>query len=143
MWKRHSIIFLITAFWDIILRLMAEKKITFTGIEKMKWVTSLETYFSKHTVLAAALIAGFVGAITSIIVHFTISDTHPLLLLYITIISGLIGFPMKYSGLFPILNETYYKTLGPYYAFVTDAFSGFVVAITYAAMRRIFFSVNT
>ena len=67
------LVFFITGFWDIILRGLSEAKIKFFGIENMKWVTVLKKYFEKHTVLSAALIAGFVGAIAYIVTIFAIS----------------------------------------------------------------------
>ena len=50
--------FVITAAWDVLLRLFAEQKIKLFGIENISWVKALEKYFEEHTVLAAALIAG-------------------------------------------------------------------------------------
>lgn len=134
------IIFLITAFWDVILRLLSEDKIKFFGIENMKWVNVLEEYFQKHTVLSAALIAGFVGAITHIIIiksldTFKMSGVNLYTILLVLLISGIVGIPMRYSGLFPHLNEYYYKPLGFGYSFATDAFSGFVVGCSYQIIK--------
>ena len=46
------------------------------------------------------------------------------------IVSALIGIPMQYSKLFPILDETYYKYLGPYKSLYHDGISGIIVQIT-------------
>jgi hypothetical protein len=134
------IIFLITAFWDVILRMMSEGKIKFFGIENMKWITVLEEYFEKHTVLSAALIAGFVGAVTHFIIiksleSLNLSGVNIYTTLLVIIISGLVGIPMRYSGLFPHLNKHYYDPLGFGYSFATDTFSGIVVAASYQFIK--------
>jgi hypothetical protein len=128
------LVFFITGFWDIILRAMSEGKLSFLGIEKMKWVTTLKAYFEQHTILGAALIAAFVGAIAYVLIIYTydVLDVNNKLyqLVWVFLISGLVGIPMRLSGLFPILNEHYYKPLGFTYSFITDGMSGVVVAIT-------------
>jgi len=128
------VVFFITGFWDIILRAMSEGKLSFFGIEKMKWVTTLKAYFEHHTLLGAALIAAFVGAIAYILIIYTYEtlDVNNKLYQFIWafLISGLVGIPMRLSGLFPILDEHYYKPLGFTYSFITDGMSGAVVAIT-------------
>ena len=138
------IIFIITDFWDVILRLLAEGKINFFGIENMKWITVLEEYFEKHTVLAAALIAGFVGAITHFIIiksldTFKLSGINIYTILLVIIISGLVGIPMRHSGLFPHLKKHYYDPLGFGYSFATDAFSGIVVGASYQIINLIMY----
>tara|TARA_B100001175_G_scaffold182383_1_gene154842 strand:- start:289 stop:747 length:459 start_codon:yes stop_codon:yes gene_type:complete len=128
------LVFILTAFWDVILRAMAEGNLSFFGIEKMKWVTTLKSYFERHTVLGAALIAGFVGAIAYVLIIYTFdilkvnNKLYQLLLTFL--ISGLVGIPMRLSGLFPHLEEHYYEPLGFTYSFITDGMSGVVVAIT-------------
>jgi hypothetical protein len=138
--KDIIIIFLITAAWDVILRLFSEGKITFFGIENMKWITVLKGYFEEHTVLSAALIAGFVGAIT----HYIIIKSTDLLklsgfniytILLTIFISGIVGIPMRYSGLFPHLKKHYYDNLGFWYSFATDTFSGIVIGSTYKIIK--------
>lgn len=128
------IVFFITGFWDIILRAMSEGYIKFFGIENMKWVTTLRDYFKYHTVLGAALIAAFVGAIAYVLIIYTfnILNVNNIFyqLLIVFLISALVGIPMRYSGLFPILNKYYYEPLGFTYSFITDGMSGVVVAIT-------------
>lgn len=134
------IIFLITAFWDIILRLLSEGKIKFFGIENMKWITVLEEYFEKHTILSAALIAGFVGAITHLIIiksleSLNLSGVNIYTILLVIFISGIVGIPMRYSGIFPHLKNHYYDPLGFGYSFATDAFSGVVVGASYQLVK--------
>lgn len=128
------LVFFITGFWDIILRNMSEGNISFLGIENMKWVTVLKEYFEYHTLLGAALIAAFVGAIAYALIIYTIDSLSVsnkiIQLVLVFLISGLVGIPMRYSGLFPILNKYYYKPLGFTYSFITDSMSGVVVAIT-------------
>jgi hypothetical protein len=128
------LVFFITGFWDVVLRAMSEGRFSFLGIEKMKWVIVLKDYFEKHTILGAALIAAFVGAITyPLIIYafdkFNIID-RVVQLIVVFLISGLVGIPMRYSGLFPILYKHYYEPLGFTYSFITDAMSGVIVSIT-------------
>lgn len=128
------LVFIITGLWDIVLRQMTEGNIAFLGIENMKWVTTLREYFKYHTLLGAALIAAFVGAIAYVLIiyAFEILNVNDKLYQFIIIflISGLLGLPMRYSGLFPVLDKYYYKPLGFNYSFITDSMSGVVVAIT-------------
>tara|TARA_B100000768_G_scaffold181607_1_gene205358 strand:- start:3388 stop:3843 length:456 start_codon:yes stop_codon:yes gene_type:complete len=136
------IIFLITAFWDVILRLFSEKKLKFFGLENMKWITVLSEYFEKHTVLSAALIAGFVGALTHYIIikslnFLNLSGVNIYTFAIVVFISGILGIPMRYSGIFPHLKTHYYDPLGFTYSFATDAFSGVVVGATYQVIKQI------
>tara|TARA_B110000858_G_C17674569_1_gene413515 strand:- start:512 stop:880 length:369 start_codon:yes stop_codon:yes gene_type:complete len=113
---------------------MSEGNISFFGIEDMKWVTVLKEYFEYHTLLGAALLAAFVGAIAYVLIIYTFEmfDVNNVYLqsILVFLISGLVGVPMRYSGLFPILDEYYYKPLGFTYSFITDSMSGVVVAAT-------------
>lgn len=128
------VVFFITGIWDVILRAMSEGYIDFFGIENMKWVTTLKDYFKYHTVLGAALLAAFVGAIAYILIIYTFDllNVNNIFnqIVIVFFISALVGIPMRYSGLFPILNKHYYEPLGFTYSFITDGMSGVVVAIT-------------
>jgi hypothetical protein len=131
--------FIVTGLWDIILRLMAENYRTLPKfIQDYKFIKYLIPYFKKHTLLGAALIAGFVGATTQFIIlniypfptNFRdISYINKFLLLSF-LVSGLYGFPMKASKLFPYLTETYYKNLGPVKGVIHDGVSGLIVQLT-------------
>ena len=128
-------VFIITAVWDIVLRLMVTDRLTMFGVENMKWVRVLKPYFEHHTLLAAALIAGFVGAVTHPLIVWTTPFTPRQRVGYgvwVALISGLVGIPMRQSGLFPLLKKHYYDKLGFAYSFATDAMSGVVVAATFA-----------
>lgn len=128
------LVFFITGFWDMILRNMSEGNISFLGIENMQWVTVLKEYFDYHTLLGAALIAAFVGAVAYVLIILTIDTLNVsnkiIQLVLVFLISGLVGIPMRHSGLFPILVKHYYEPLGFTYSFITDSMSGVVVAIT-------------
>ena len=122
---------------------MSEDKIKFFGIENMKWITVLEEYFEKHTILSAALIAGFIGAVTHFIIiksleSLNLSGVNIYTILLVIFISGIVGIPMRYSGLFPHLKKHYYDQLGFGYSFLTDAFSGTVVGASYQIIKLIF-----
>jgi len=128
------IVFFITGLWDVILRAMSEGYFNFLGIEKMQWVTALKDYFKYHTVLGAALIAAFVGAVAYVVIIYAFNLLNANDIIYqgaiVFLISALVGIPMRYSGLFPILDKYYYQSLGFTYSFITDGMSGIVVAIT-------------
>jgi len=92
----------------------------------------------KHTLLAAALIAGFVGATTqTVILYFMTFPTRNSSLKYIIqfmiwtfIASALYGFIMKASKLFPHLEKYYYEPLGLYKSLYHDGTSGVIVQMT-------------
>jgi hypothetical protein len=137
------ITFIITGFWDIILRLMSENyKILPKFIQDYKFIKYLIPYFKKHTLLAAALIAGFIGATTQYIIinlHKFPTDFKDVVdiskfLLISFIISGLYGFIIKASKLFPYLTQTYYKNLGPINGIIHDGVSGVIVQISLLVM---------
>lgn len=132
--------FIITGIYDAILNLSIHDKIPLPQVTKTSdWYVALKDnkYFEKHTPLAAFLIAGFVGFLAQAVIIliypfpsvFTIENIGQFL--FITfVISGAIGFPMQVSGLFPILEDAYYKPLrnvSTYRSFVTDGMSGLVV----------------
>ena len=139
-YKYMVIAFTITAVWDVILRLFSEEKLQFMKIEKLNWVVALRPYFEAHTVLAAALIAGFVGAITVLIIHRTTTKAMRkndlVYLSWVALVSALVGIPMRYSGLFPHLKSFYYDPL-PITTIFSDALSGIVVAATMLAPQKI------
>lgn len=142
MYSHASLIgaFVITAAWDVVLHQFSEERFTLLGIEKWKWVEVLRPYFQKHTVLSAALVAGLVGAIAYACINIpSFTDdlskmskplSLPLYLGWILFVSGAIGIPMRYSGLFPHLKKYYYDELGFVYSFAADAFSGLVVSLS-------------
>jgi hypothetical protein len=144
--KTLILVFFITAVWDIVLRFMAEGKIKFFGVEDMKWVVVLKEYFQEYSVLAAALLAGFVGAFTYYNLVYILEYLKPASLIQVGIItflvSGLVGIPMRTSGSFPVLKEYYYDRLGFNYSFITDAMSGVVVAITLITLQKINIAPN-
>ncbi len=132
--------FIVTGLWDIILRTMS---FNFNKIPKvikkmMPFIEDLQPYFKKHTLLAAALIAGFVGATTQpIILYITPFPRNITNFFYIFkfllvsfIISALYGFIMKWSGLFPHLEIHYYNKLGLTRSMYHDGISGLIVQIT-------------
>ena len=139
--QKHFIIiltFIVTALWDVILRVMSEnyKKLP-SYIQSYEFIKYLQPYFKKHTLLAAALIAGFVGALTqAIILSFLefpkISNVEStgIFLIVSFVISGLFGFVMKWTKLFPHLEKTYYKNLGVFKSVIHDGVSGLIVQIT-------------
>ena len=137
--KLLIITFIVTAFWDIILRLLSENyEILPKFVQEYKFIKYLIPYFKKHTLLAAALIAGFIGATTQYIIinlykfptdFKDVADISKFLLISF-IISGLYGFIMKATKLFPYLDQTYYKNLGPINGAIHDGVSGVIVQIS-------------
>ena len=131
--------FFVTGFWDIVLRLMSENYDKLPKfIQDYKFIKYLIPYFQRHTLLAAALIAAFIGATTQFIIlklckfpNNLKNIKHVFKFLVISfIISGLYGFVMKSSKLFPHLEATYYKNLGQIKGVIHDGVSGLAVQIT-------------
>ena len=130
--------FIATALYDVLLRALS----LYNPIPSVKaffpFIQYLEPYFMKHTMLAAALIAGFVGATTqAIILYFMKFPTRSSSAKYIIqflawtfIASALYGFIMKASKLFPYLEEYYYKPLGLFKSLYHDGTSGLIVQTT-------------
>ena len=131
----YILTFTITAVYDVILRNMSENYSILPSILQNDFVFYLIPYFKKHTVLSAALVAGFVGALTQVIIlnmHNlpTNPETLASFMILTFIISALFGFVMKFSKLFPDLVDTYYKNLGTLRSMYTDGISGIIVQVT-------------
>ncbi len=134
--------FIVTGLWDVVLRVMSENYKKLPNMMKYDFVRFLQPYFKKHTLLAAALIAGFVGAITQYVILNMVSFPSDIMdvssvvtfLLVSFIISGLFGIIMKATKLFPHLDEYYYKPLGLIRSMYHDGISGLVVQITLIIM---------
>ena len=136
--KLYILTFIITGVWDILLRLLSENYDRLPNYMKYDFVRYLIPYFKKHTLLAAALIAGFIGATTQVIIVNILKFPKDLknmnmiinFLLLSFIISALYGFLMKGSKLFPHLEDTYYKDLGTFRSMYHDGISGLIVQLT-------------
>jgi hypothetical protein len=129
--------FIITAAWDIILRKLSENYYNLPDFVKnnFQFIEYLIPYFEKLNFLDAALIAGFIGAVTQYIILNLVKlpknfENSLYFLIISFIVSGLFGFVMKFSKLFPDLDETYYKNLGPIRGMYHDGVSGLIVQIT-------------
>ena len=139
-YKLIILTFTVTALWDVCLRFMAlnHEKLPKIVNKMMPFIKDLKPYFEKHTLLAAALIAGFVGATTQPIILKIISfpkniknTSNIIKFLFISfIISALYGFIMKWSNLFPRLQEHYYDELGVVRSMYHDGISGLIVQVT-------------
>ena len=144
--------FCVTALWDVALNYLTRIPERLPRIIKntFPFIGYLAPYFKKHTVLAAALIAGFIGATTQMIIaqlmRFPLLPTSLVTLLVFMIVSfvvsALYGFLMKLSGLFPILEATYYKSLeadgGVIRSMYHDGVSGLIVQCTLLVLYAIF-----
>lgn len=136
--KLIMLTFIITALWDVVLRFMSLNFEKLPASLQMDFVKYLKPYFQHHTLLAAALIAGFVGATTQpIILSVTPFPTNvfehksvAIFLLATFIISALYGFLMKWSTLFPYLEKYYYQPLGVVGGMYHDGVSGLIVQST-------------
>lgn len=131
----YILTFIITALWDIVLRKMSENYDSLPKFLQFDFVKYLQPYFKQHTLLAAALIAGFIGATTQVIilnVHTLPTDKKSFITFIIAsfIISSIYGFVIKFSQLFPYLVETYYKHLGVPRSMYLDGVSGVIVQLT-------------
>jgi hypothetical protein len=151
----YILTFTITAIWDVILRYMSENYETLPSWFQnlFSFIYHLKPYFKNHTVLSAALVAGFVGFIAQIII-LQVYDVKSLIpikynkktlievakLMGISfLISGLVGFPMKWIKLFPHLENTYYKYLGNFKGFYHDGISGIIVQITLLILLTVYY----
>ena len=136
--KLYILTFIITGIWDILLRLLSENYDSLPKIMQYDFIRYLIPYFQKHTLLSAALIAGFIGATTQFIIvniypfPSDFKDIHKVLyFLFLSfIVSALYGFLMKGSQLFPHLDQTYYKELGTVRSMYHDGISGIIVQLT-------------
>ena len=136
--KLYILTFVITALWDVVLIFLSEGYETLPEFMKYDFIRYLKPYFEKHTLLAAALIAGFIGVTCQMIIvnimdfprdlknHTNI--IHFMILSFI--ISALYGFIMKFSKLFPYIEDTYYKNLGTVRSMYHDGISGIMVQFT-------------
>ena len=130
--------FIVTGLWDVVLRFMSLNYNKLPKYFQIDFVKNLIPYFKHHTLLSAALIAGFVGATTQVIILSIMSfPTSIFNIGYISkfmilsfIISALYGFIMKGSKLFPYLERYYYEPLGVIRSMYTDGFSGLIVQAT-------------
>jgi len=134
--------FIVTALWDVVLRFMSLNYEKLPKYFQMDFVEYLIPYFEQHTILAATLIAGFVGATTQPIILSIMDFPKSILdIAYVSkfmilsfIISALYGFIMKWSNLFPHLVTHYYDKLGVARSMYTDGVSGLVVQTTLLAI---------
>ena len=138
----YTLTFIITAVYDIILRKVVENLDDFPKIiiDNFPFLTYLVEYFKKHTLLSAALVAGFIGYVAQMI----ILALHPMpyivggsgaieiskFLVLTFVVSALFGFLMKLTKLFPHLDDTYYKKLGHIRGAYHDGVSGLIVQLT-------------
>ena len=137
--------FVITGLWDVVLRFMSLNYNKLPKYFQMDFVENLIPYFKHHTLLAAALIAGFVGATTQVIILSIMSFPKSIFnfvyifkfMILTFIISALYGFIMKGSKLFPYLERYYYEPLGVLRSMYTDGFSGLIVQTTLLILLHI------
>ena len=132
--------FIITALYDVLLRYMSLNYNKLPAFFKwFDFIKYLTPYFKKHTMLSAALLAGFIGFGAQLIILTIIPypnvkkiNLHNIITFFVItfIVSALYGLPMKASKLFPILDETYYKGLGTFRGLYHDGISGLIVQFT-------------
>ncbi len=142
--------FVVTALWDVVLRFMSLNFENLPTIFQMKFVKYLTPYFKKHTLISAALIAGFIGATAqSIILSIMSCPTSIFDIVYIGkfmsvtfIISALYGFLMKWSNLFPYLEMYYYDNLGVVGGMYHDGVSGLIVQTTLLFLLHLTYSMG-
>ena len=131
------VVFGITALWDVILRSISLGILHIPIVSTWKWIKVLKPYFEHHTLLAAALLAGVAGVGAQAFL-WLLPPTTSLLIhtLEVLIASVLVGGPMYMSGLYPVLNRTYYDKLGAF-AMVSDGLSGLIVMTTIYILQRL------
>jgi len=123
--------FIITGLYDVILRTLSEKYYVLPKPLQYDFIRILRPYFQRHTLVAAALIAGVIGAITQQIIYLITDGKNPQRLLLTTFVVSAAGGPfLRQSKLFPYLDKYYYKPLGPFRAAYHDGISGLIVQLT-------------
>ncbi len=130
--------FIVTSLWDVLLRTLVLYKPIPILNNYFPFIRYLQPYFTKHTLLAAALIAGFVGATTQAIILYFMqfptknSSTKYILgfMIWSFIMSALYGFIMRASKLFPYLEKYYYEKLGLFKSLYHDGISGLIVQMS-------------
>lgn len=145
-YKLIILTFIVTALWDVVLRFMSLNYEKLPKYFQMDFVEYLNPYFKHHTLLAAALIAGFVGATTQPIILSIMDFPQSIFefgyiskfMILTFIISALYGFIMKGSKLFPHLDKHYYDKLGVARSMYTDGVSGLVVQSTLLVIYYLF-----
>jgi hypothetical protein len=140
--------FIITALYDILLRYMSLNYDKLPAFFKwFDFIKYLTPYFKKHTLLSAALLAGFIGFGAQLIILTIMPypnvkkiNLHNIITFFVItfIVSALYGLPMKASKLFPILDETYYKGLGTFRGLYHDGISGLIVQFTLLILLYIY-----
>ena len=140
----YMLTFAVTALWDIVLRHLSEnfKSLPHAIRTTFPFIEYLTPYFKVHTVLGAALIAGFIGATYQMMVVkitpfpkcYSCPSSMTAFLTVSFVVSALYGFLIKLSGLFPILVKTYYKGLeakgGILSSMLHDGTSGLIVQLS-------------
>ena len=145
-YKLIILTFIVTALWDVVLRFMSLNYEKLPKYFQMDFVEYLNPYFKHHTLLAAALIAGFVGATTQLIILSIMDFPQSIFefgyiskfMILTFIISALYGFIMKGSKLFPHLDKHYYDKLGVARSMYTDGVSGLIVQATLLVIYTVF-----
>ena len=140
--------FIITALYDVLLRYMSLNYDKLPAFFKwFDFIKYLTPYFKKHTLLSAALLAGFIGFGAQLIILTIMPypnvkkiNLHNIITFFVItfIVSALYGLPMKASKLFPILDETYYKGLGTFRGLYHDGISGLIVQFTLLILLYIY-----
>lgn len=123
--------FIVTACFDLLLRSMSLSECCPNTL----FITSLKPYYESLSIFRVAVIAGIIGAVTQLfIAAFMLRvPTKPIWrfivfgFLSTFVISALMGFPIRASGLFPELTNTYYKALGWQKGMLADGISGLIV----------------
>ena len=133
------VVFGTTALWDVLLRSISLGTIHIPIVSTWKWVKVLKPYFEHHTLLAAALLAGIAGAGAQTLLWLLPPTTSSLIYtLEVLVMSILVGGPMYVSGLYPVLNRTYYDKLGAA-AMLSDGLSGLVVMTTIYILQHLLY----
>jgi len=132
--------FIVSSIWNVLLNYMSNHfdKLPFWFQKLMPFIGNLKPYFQQHTLLDAALVAGFIGACTQFIIlnmvkiPKNITNIKNIIIYYLIsfFISALFGFVIKFSELFPYLELHYYNKLGLIRSMYHDGIFGTIVQTT-------------
>ena len=125
-------VFFTCIFWDIVLRLIAEQKITLLKVHTADVIVALRPFYKKYSIWESALIAGMLGIVTSSIIAVTENKclkNRYFYLAYVFGVSAVVSASIRFTNVLPYRNEFYYKKF-PIQSLISDGLFGFVVALS-------------
>ena len=130
---RAVCVLIVTAAWDVVLRLLATGQAALMGAENWGWVRDLSGYFESVGTWHAAAAAGAVGVMGYSVIRLYTPRTWAGYTAWVFGVSAVVGIPMRYGKWFEELQRDYYNQR-PLLTAATDGLSGVIVALTVVAI---------